>query len=121
MFGLLVQFVLIAALPAIFVGGAAAFSWQQLSRPWLFVVSALVVLYVAYVAIFYLLPSQAVGYTVLETGQTTDGAKSYGVATHTGELNPSFVGQYVWQILLFIVLAVPSLWFLVRFFAGKAP
>lgn len=119
MFGFLVQAIVIVALPAMFVGGAAVFSWQQLSRPWLFVVLGLVVLYAAYVAIFYLLPSEAVGYTVMETGQATDSAKSYSVATHKGELNPSFIGQYIRHLLLLTVLAIPSLWFLIKLFAIK--
>jgi len=121
MAGFLFQFALIAALPAIFVGGAAAFFWREIGRPWLFVILALVVLYAVYVAIFYLLPSQAMGYTVIETGLTVGGAKNYDVATHEGELNPSFMGQYVWQLLLFTVLAIPVLWFLLKFFVGKTP
>jgi len=120
MFTFLAQTIFIAALPALFVGGAAVLSWQQFGRPWLFVVLSLVVLYAVYVAIFYLLPSQAVGYTVMETGQTIDGAKNYSVANHKGELNPSFIGPYMRHLLIFTVLAVPILWISVKLFAGRA-
>lgn len=120
MFGFLIQTIFIVALPAMFVGGAAVMYWQQLGRPWLFVVLGLVVLYAAYVAIFYLLPSQAVEYTVMETGQAIDGAKNYSVANHKGEVNPSFIGPYMWHLLIFTVLAIPTLWFSVKLFAVKA-
>lgn len=119
MLGLIFQFILIAAFPAIFVGCAAAFSWQQLGKKWLFVAVGLVILYVTYVAVFYLLPSATAGYTVMEAGQASNGAKTYSVATHKGELNPSFISQYVWQLLLFTMLAIPSLWFLVKALLSK--
>jgi hypothetical protein len=120
MFGFLIQTIFIVALPAMFVGGAAILSWPQIGRPRVFVAFGLVVLYAAYVAIFYLLPSQAAGYTVVETGQALDGAKNYSVADHKGEVNPSFIGPYMWHLLTFTVLAIPTLWFSVKLFAGKA-
>jgi hypothetical protein len=55
---IIIQFLFIAALPTLFVGGASLLSWQQLSKPWLFVALSLVILYAAYVVIVYLLPSQ---------------------------------------------------------------
>jgi hypothetical protein len=115
----LIQIAFIAALPVLFVGGAAALSWQQLSKPWLFIMLALVVLYVTYFAIFYFWPSQVIGYTLI-TGQTTDGAKNYDVASHNGQVDPLFIGQYLWQLLLFSILAIPALWLLVKSFPGKA-
>ena len=115
----LIQIAFIAALPAIFVGSAAALSWQQLGKPWLFVCLALIVFYAAYVVIFYLWPSQTIGYTLI-TKQPIDGAKNYTVASHNGHVNPSFIGQYMGQLLLFSVLAIPALWFLAKFFTGKA-
>lgn len=120
MFGFFIQTIFIVALPAMFVGCAAILSWPQIGRPWLFVVLSLVVLYAVYVAIFYLLPSQAVGYTVVEAGQAIDGAKNYSVADHKGEVNPSFIGPYLWHLLAFTVLAIPTLWFSVKLFAVKA-
>lgn len=120
MFGFLIQIIFIIALPALFVGGTAVLCWQQIGRPWLFIVISLVVLYLAYVATFYLLPSQVVGYTVVEAGQGVDGTKSYSVADHKGDVSPSFIGSYMWQLLTFTVLAIPILWFSVKLFAGKA-
>lgn len=120
MFGFLIQTIFIVSLPAMFVGGAAILSWSQIGRPWLFVAFSLLVLYAAYVAIFYLLPSQAAGYTVVETGQALDGAKNFSVADHKGEVNPSFIGPYIWHLLTFTVLAIPTLWFSVKLFEGKA-
>ncbi|MDZ7938546.1 MAG: hypothetical protein U5M53_09810 [Rhodoferax sp.] len=87
MSGFLIQIAFLAALPAIFVGGAAALSWQQLGKPWIFVCLALIVFYAAYVVIFYLWPSQTIGYTLI-TKQPIDGAKNYTVASHNGEVNP---------------------------------
>jgi hypothetical protein len=120
MFGFLIQTIFIVAFPAVLVGGAAVMYWQQLGRPWLFVVLCLVVLYATYIAIFYLLPSQVVGYTLMETGQAIDGAKRYSVANHKGEVDPSFIGPYLWHLAIFTVLAIPALWFAVRFFGVRA-
>jgi hypothetical protein len=120
MFGFLIQTIFIVLLPAMFVGGAAILSWPQIGRPWLFVAFSLVILYAAYVAIFYWMQSQVVGYSVVETGQALDGAKNYSVADHNGEVSPSFMGPYMWHLLAFTVLAIPTLWFSVKLFGGKA-
>lgn len=119
MLSFLIQFAFIAGLPAIFVGGAAALSWQQLGKPWLFVILALMVLYATYFAVFYFWPTQVIGYTLI-TPQPIDGAKNYTVTSHDGQVEPSLVGIYIWQLLLFSILAVPVLWSLAKSLHGKA-
>lgn len=114
------QFIFIAAFPTFFVGAASLISWQHLSKPWLFAVLATVILYAVYVMIFYLLPSRAMGFTLVENGQTLEGVKSYAIANEKGEVLPPIIGQYIWHLLLFGAVAVPSLWFSVKLLAVKS-
>jgi hypothetical protein len=116
---IMIQFVFIAALPTLFVGAASLLSWHQLSKPWLFVVLSTVILYLVYVMIFYLLPSRAMGFTLVENGPALDGVKSYNIANEKGDVPPSIIGQYIWHLLLFGAVAIPSLWFSVKLLAVK--
>jgi hypothetical protein len=52
-----------------------------------------------------------------EAGST---GKTYDVITTDGELMFPLLAPYGWHLLLFFVVAVPSLYFLVRLFAFKS-
>jgi hypothetical protein len=116
-----IETIFIAAFPALFVGSSAVFYWSQLAKPWLFVALGLVVLYIIYVAIFYILPSQIVTYSFVESGQTIDGVKNYKTVDQNGNANSSELTFYAKHLLIFVILAIPSLWFLFKLFASKEP
>jgi hypothetical protein len=116
-----IETIFIAALPALFVGSSAVFYWSQLAKPWLFVALGLVLLYIIYVAVFYILPSQIVTYSFIESGQTIDEVKNYETADQTSNANASELFLYAWHLLIFVILAIPVLWFLFKLFATKEP
>jgi hypothetical protein len=60
------------------------------------------------------------GFTLIENGQSVDGIKSYNIANARGEVSPSIIGQYIWHLLLFSAIAVPCLWFFVKFMTVKS-
>ncbi len=119
MFSFLFQLIFIVALPAVFVGSTTVLAWARIGKPWLFVLLGLAILYPTYVAIFYLLPSESVGYMLVETGRGQVGPKSYGVADLLSDLNPLYIGVCIRPLLAFTVLAIPMLRLLVNWVAGR--
>ena len=121
MFLIFAQLIFIAVLPALFAGAAGLLYWNQFDRPWAFLLVGVVGLYAAYVAIFSLLPSHPVGFMLQANEQSSSVAKTYDVTTIGGLSVLPIVGAYGWHLLLFLLVAVPSLWVLVKFFPSKAP
>jgi hypothetical protein len=116
-----IETIFIAALPALFVGSSAVFYWPQLAKPWLFVAFGLVALYLIYVAIFYILPSQIEYISFVESEQAIDEVKNYKTVDQNGNANSSQLFLYAKHLLIFAILAIPVLWSLLKLFATKEP
>jgi hypothetical protein len=116
-----IETIFIAAFPALFVSSSAIFYWSQLTKPWLFVALGLVVLYIIYVAIFYILPSHIEYTSFVESGQAIDEVKNYKSVDQKGNTNSSQLFLYAKHLLIFAILAIPVLWFLFKLFATKEP
>lgn len=116
MFSQLFEFGILAALPSIFVGVASWLMWPQLSKPWVFVVSCFVILYMLYGAAFYFAAPTVISMDlIVPANQLQSGAGST-----TGELKGEsavwfpFLNAYLRPILLFSVAALPTLWLAVK-------
>lgn len=103
-------------MPALFVGIAGSVAWSQLTRPWLFVVLCLLVLYVLYLAMFYFAAPVTVVSMDLFVQANDLQARADRTFTTDLESNVWFplLRAYRQPILLFSVAALPTLWFAVK-------
>jgi hypothetical protein len=107
---------LLVGLPAVYVGGFATLAWSSFNKPWLFVLSSIIFLYLLYFAAFYFFAPSTEGYNVVPADQLQPGAPGHVESTYTGRDVMSFIGEYVKPILVFTVAAAPTLWLLARLF-----
>ena len=115
MFSQLFEFAILLGLPTIFVGVASSLVWSELPKPWVFVVSCLVVLYVSYGTMFYFAAPTVVSMDLV----TPINKLQPGASGTTGELQVRavwfpFLAAYLRPILLFSMSAVPILWLAVK-------
>jgi hypothetical protein len=119
MFSQLFEFGILLGLPTIFVGVASSVAWSQLSKPWVFIVACLIMLYVLYSAMFYFAAPTVVSMDlIVPTSKMHSGA---GNATGTLQEQKDtiwfpFLRAYVQPILLFSLSAIPLLWLAVKLF-----
>jgi len=110
------QLFVLLALPAAYAGGAALLAWSGVNRPWLFVLSCVVVMYLLYAVVILLSAPSGVGYVVVPAEQLQPGAEGYLQTTHTGRVVSSLIGEYVRPALIFTVAAIPTLWLIKKVF-----
>ena len=119
MVSLYAQLFLLATLPALFALGGAALGWQSVARPWLYLLTALVVLYVFYAAVMYFLDpalGRGVGYVVSASPSPQAGDEKYILQNTRGEELEYFLSEYAKRMVVFAVLAVPTLFGLFKLF-----
>jgi hypothetical protein len=109
MASVIIQFAFIIFLPALAALGSAYFGRVAVSRPWLFFLVAAVILYVAYVAIFYAVAETLVGGVAISK---PDPASAVPVRS----LTPNLLIFYAKPLLVFVVVAAPILFVLNRLF-----
>ncbi len=116
MFRPLFEFGILVGLPTIFVGVASSLVWSQLSKPWVFVVSCLVILYALYGAMFYFAAPTVISMDLIVPANKLP--LGVGGATNEpqgeGDIWFPFLMAYLRPILLFSVAALPALWLAVR-------
>ncbi|HCF4815080.1 hypothetical protein I5R65_08060 [Herbaspirillum sp. AP02] len=81
----LVELGIFLGMPAILVGISASVAWSQLTRPWLFLVVCLLVLYALYLAMFYFAAPASV--ISMDSIVRTDNLQASGHSTITVELH----------------------------------
>lgn len=112
MFKQLIDLCIFLGMPALFVCIAASVAWSQLTRPWLFFVLCLLVLYVLYVAMFYFAaPVTIVSMDLFVPANNLQAKASSTVAIgQESDVWFPFLRAYRQPILLFSVAALPTLW-----------
>ncbi|PLK46923.1 hypothetical protein [Uliginosibacterium sp. TH139] len=117
MFKLLLEFGVLAGLPAVFVGVASSLVWSQLSKPWVFIASFLVMLYVLYGAMFYFAAPTIISMDlVVPATKLPSGVGGVtNEAQGEGDIWFPFISAYLRPILWFSVAALPTLWLAVKF------
>lgn len=116
MFKQLLDLCIFLGMPALFVSIAGAVAWSQLTKPRLFIVLCLLVLYVLYVAMFYFAaPVTFVSMDLFVPANDLQ-AKAGSTFTTGPESNVwfPFLRAYRQPILLFSVAALPTLWLAVK-------
>jgi hypothetical protein len=116
MFRLLFEFGVLAGLPAVFVCVASSLVWLQLSKPWAFVISCLVILYVLYGAVFYFAAPTVISMDLVVPANKLPSGVG-GVTSEVqgeGNIQFPFLTAYLRPILLFSVAAIPTLWLAVK-------
>ena len=111
----LLQLLLFVGFPVICVGVVSPFMWANLSKPWLFVVASVVVLYLLYfVAFYFAAPANVVTVDILvPDNQLQSGTQSN---TNAGPSAYSLIRIYLRPIILFLVAAFPTLWLVSKVF-----
>jgi hypothetical protein len=109
MASVIVQCAFIIFFPAVVSVGSVYFGRAGVSRPWLFLLVATVVLYAIYVAVFYAVAETLVGGVAISK---PDPASSVRVRS----LTPNLLIFYAKPLLVFIIVAVPILFGLNRLF-----
>ena len=109
MISLVLEAILLVALPGLYALGVSWAFWSVVAKPWLFALSSAVSLYVLYFAVLYFGAPRGGGF-FLE-------APSQDESSH--QIALVFLGPYIKPMLLFSVLAVPLLWLLVKAFRSQ--
>lgn len=115
MFKPLFEFGVLAGLPVVFVGVVSLLVWPQLSKPWIFFVSCLFMLYVLYGVMFYFAAPTVISMDLI--GPANELISRGGVmneAQGEGDIGFPFLTAYFRPILLFSVAALPTLWLAVK-------
>ena len=110
MMSLFLEVILLVVLPALYASGVSWAFWSGFSRPWLFALSSVALLYFLYFIVLYFGAPSGGGF-VLEVPY-------HGEASHQAFL--VFLEPYVKPMLLFSVLSVPLLGILIKVFRKKA-
>lgn len=119
MLALYAQLLPLVVLPLIVASGGAVVGWRSFAHPWLFLILALVALYVIYGLVMYFLDpnfGRGAGYMVSMRVNAHPGESKYLVQSTRGDEVRYFLSEYVRQVLVFLVLSVPTLWGLSRLF-----
>ena len=103
----MLQLVFLLTCPLLVAAGSAWFAWHALTRPWLYALLATVALYLLYAGAFHLVGPAAVGFAVQ--------------AVEPGQARPddgflTFLAPYTQPLLVFLLLAVPTVLGLLRAF-----
>lgn len=103
-------------MPALFVGIAGLVAWPKLPRPWLFIVLCLLVLYALYLAMFYF--AAPVSVVSMDSFVPANDLQTRAGGTSTADQESNvwflFLRAYRQPILLFSVVALPTLWLAVK-------
>jgi hypothetical protein len=112
MAGVILQFAVITLLPAVLAGGLMYFTRARLSRRWWFLLAATAVLYVVYVAIFYVVAPPLFGGFEFSRrgGESTVQVRS---------LYPNLLRFYATPLVLFLLVAAPIGVALLRLFRKR--
>jgi hypothetical protein len=116
MLSLYIQIAVLLGLPAIYAGIGAVFAWPQLDRPWLFLISSALLLYVLYAVVFYFTAPSSGGYLVVPVDQSAPATQGHAVTSQSNRVVSSFIGEYLRPILSFTVVALPILWLIAKAF-----
>lgn len=109
MISLVLEAILLVALPGLYALGVSWVFWSVVAKPWVFASSSAVSLYVLYFVVLYFGAPRGAGF-FLE-------APSQGESSH--QIALVFLGPYIKPMLLFSVLAVPLLWLLFKAFRSQ--
>ena len=107
----MLQLVFLLTFPLLLSIGAAYLTWNALSSPWKFLIISICALYLLYVASFYLLAPQSVGFTLraVEPGQTNQDEPLF-----------VYLEPYYKSIAAFAVASIPTIFALLRIFKRQA-
>lgn len=110
MFKLLFGFSVLAGLPVVFVGVVSLLVWPQLSKPWVFVVSCLVMFYLLYGVMFYFAAPTVISMDLIDPANelTSEGGVT-NEAKGGGDIGFPFLTAYLRPIFMFSVTALPTL------------
>ena len=112
MANVILQFAFIIFLPAAVSVGSVYFARGRIARPWWFLLTTTVVLYVAYVALFYLIAAPLYGgFEFSRTGS--------GSTVEVRSLNPNLLRFYATPLFVFCLVAVPTVIALRRLFRKR--
>jgi len=109
MISLVLEAILLIALPGLYALGVSWAFWSGVAKPWLFASSSAVSLYVLYFVVLYFGSPRGGGFFIEAPRQNES---SHQVAL-------VFLGSYIKPMLLFSVPAVPLLWLLVKVFRNQ--
>jgi hypothetical protein len=115
MFDFLFEFGFLLLLPTIFVGISSLVVWSQLPKPWRYVFSCLLMLYVLYGLILYFTAPTV--YSIDAFVPVNDIQPIVTGATEKFQEKTvwfPYLAAYLRPILLFSISAVPILWFTVK-------
>lgn len=116
---LYIQIALLAALPLLVATAFSLMSWNSLSRPWAFLIVGTVMAYSAYALIMYVLDPDrggGAGYMVSVERDSSAPEEKHSAKTVHGEVIRYFLQPYMSRMAAFLVLSIPMLWALSRFF-----
>jgi hypothetical protein len=117
MFSQLLEFGILLGLPIFVVGVISSLMWPQLSKPWVFVVLCLVILYVLYGTMFYFSAPATVSMDlIVPATMLQSGAGDTTPHFQESALCFPFLRAYARPIFLFAFTALPILWLTVKLF-----
>jgi hypothetical protein len=112
MAGIISQFAFIIFMPAVLAGGLTYFTRARLARRWWFLLTAAAILYVVYVAIFYVTAAPLFGGFEFSkpTAESTVQVRS---------LYPNLLWFYATPLLVFLLVSAPIVVVLLRLFRKR--
>ena len=112
MINLIIQSILLLALPVIYAGVAASITWSHVEKPWLFFACTVVALYLIYGLAFYFAAPTVISMDlVVKTNHTLPPAPA---DISSEEFFPLKI--YLRPIVIFSIAALPALWLIAKYF-----